>query len=87
MTLKTHPLDEELKNLFQKSADIDVLVVAKLQEVDKIRLYREFGYGSLHQYVIGRFNVSDSKAYLLITTSRTGSEVPKLQEAIRFKNE
>ena len=75
-------LHEELKKLFSEYARVEALLIEKLQEAERVRLFERFGYSSLSKYAIGEFGISEGQAYLLVSLSKKCSEVPELQKAV-----
>jgi hypothetical protein len=48
-------LHEELKDLFERYTALETVIIEKLQQAEKQRLYDQFGYRSLFRYVMGEF--------------------------------
>jgi hypothetical protein len=75
-------LHEELKNLFERYTALETVIIEKLQQAEKQRLYERFGYRSLFRYVMGEFKIAETQALLFINVARTCTEVPELKTAI-----
>jgi hypothetical protein len=75
-------LHEELKDLFEQYTALETVIIEKLQQAEKQRLYKKFGYRSLFRYVMGEFGIAENQALLFINVARTCTEVPELKMAI-----
>jgi len=80
--MKQHPLDDQAAQIIQRYRGEEQKLISVLQEIEAKRVFKTMGYGSMHEYCVGRLKLSDSRAYELINVSRTCTHVPKVKAAI-----
>jgi len=80
--MKQHPLDDQAAQIIQRYRGEEQKLISVLQEIEAKRVFKTMGYGSMHEYCVGRLKLSDSRAYELINVSRTCTLVPKVKAAI-----
>ena len=80
--MKNQKLHEEILLAVLDYRKVEAKLISLLQKADQTRLYLEFGETSLFQYCVRVLDLSDDRAYALITVARKAREIPELQNAI-----
>jgi hypothetical protein len=57
-------------------------MIRAIQAVDRCRVYRYIGYGSIFTYVVSALGLSEHQALAYISVARKATELPALQQAI-----
>jgi len=70
------------KNLIKKEEEIVVLVIAHLDEIERRRLYCDFGYSSLWNYATKELGYSENQAYRRINAMRMSQKIPEVKAAL-----
>jgi len=55
-------------------------LISALEDVERHRVYLQFGYPSLFQYAVRELKLSENVAYPLITVMRKSKEIPQLKQ-------
>ena len=76
-------IHEQAMPLAKDFKKLEVQLLNVLEKVDGHKVYREFGYPSLFQYVTKELQLTDGVAYILINVSRKAKELPELKQAIQ----
>ncbi len=78
--------DQELilntKNLLKKEEELVVFVIAHLDEIERRRLYADFGYGSLWDYATKELGYSENQAYRRINAMRLSQKIPEIKKGL-----
>jgi hypothetical protein len=61
---------------------IEGLLVASLEEIDRLQFYSSLGYASLFTYAVTALRLSEATAYGFITVARKSREIPELKQGI-----
>jgi hypothetical protein len=76
--LADHELIEALQRVLSQERGTHARLLVHLAEVDARGLYRERAYGSMFDYCVQAFHMSEAEAYLRIRAARLGREFPRV---------
>jgi 5-methylcytosine-specific restriction endonuclease McrA len=82
LSLYEKSLHERALTLSQKHRRVESVLVATLEEIDRLRFFRRLGYSSLFTYAVTALQLSEATAYGFITVARKSREFPELKEGI-----
>ena len=64
----------------------EAALISAIQQVDEFKVFREYGYASLFEYVTTALGLSESSAYNFITVARKAFEIPEIKKEIEKGN-
>lgn len=81
--LSNQELDQKMSSLAQTEREHLVSVINCIKEIDQRKLYLDFNYLSLFEYLVGRFKYSNGQAQRRIDAARILMDVPMVEEKIK----
>jgi hypothetical protein len=64
----------------------EAALISAIQQVDEFKVFREYGYASLFEYVTTALGLSESSAYNFINVARKALELPAIKREIEMGN-
>jgi hypothetical protein len=80
MTDKT--LVDSTTGIIREERELLTNLLSHFREIERRRLFCDFGYGSLHKMLVGHFGYSDDEAYRRTSAMRLISEIPEVEHKI-----
>src|SRR4051812_49126145 len=80
--LSNADLISKLKSNVAEEKYIVIQILKLLDEVQRRRLYFEYGYTSLFQFTMKELNYTEAQAQLRISTMRLAQEIPEIREKV-----
>ena len=75
-------LIEGFKNLILREKRLGDLILLNLQEMNSRRIYAQLGYGSLFEFLVKYFHLSESSAYQRISAMKLIQSIPEARTAL-----
>jgi hypothetical protein len=75
-------LIEGFKNLILREKRLGDLILLNLQEMNSRRIYAQLGYGSLFEFLVKYFHLSESSAYQRINAMKLIQSIPQARAAL-----
>ena len=75
-------LIEGFKNLLLREKRLGDLILLNLQEMNSRRIYAQLGYGSLFEFLVKYFHLSESSAYQRISAMKLIQSIPEARTAL-----
>jgi 5-methylcytosine-specific restriction endonuclease McrA len=77
------PLRQRLRDLRKREQATLMEILTALREVDRLRLFVDFGYKSLFEYLVKELSYSEAEAYHRINALRLTKELPQIEDEIK----
>jgi hypothetical protein len=75
-------LIDGFKNLISREKRLGDLILLNLQEINSRRIYAQLGYGSLFEFLVKYFHLSESSAYQRISAMKLIQALPEARAAL-----
>ena len=82
MKISTHDLHQKILKLVSAEKKILVAILSHLEEINRRKLFLEFGHDSLLKYCVKELGYSESAAFRRIKALRLSQVVPEVAQAI-----
>ena len=75
-------IHEKALRLASEYKRVEAELLSVIQEVDRLRIFKEYGYTSTFDYVIKALGLSEATAFNLISVARKARQIPEIKGAL-----